>query len=538
MTEKDFNRAILAELAKVAKDYFSKLSIPAGTYTAAELSSGKKEKEEIKMNAPEEIREAKHIVSVGLFRCEFPSERVFDLVYKFEKLSGIGQKDKMHFVRMAEPECVVCSFVADFGKGIRWLENHIRKDGLYPQLGNVCLNLERSELVATDSHIISISNIEISEFSGKKPDFSILLNSEMIKNLKGECYIRVINGGIIAENASGMQYIHKYEFKRYVNYLSVIPKVSNELRADFNKESVKRIMSFLKSSKNNCKELQIDINPRESFAKFIAVNSDKKAVSSIRVGMEGFLDAEIRISFIIENFLRMKNWDGRIWFGCDSHRVALFGDKCAKLIGLMPSIRTDEKRYSYQAKNVINAFDAVCGKNELNKKKVAGTSNLPAEYRASNSIVAGFIESLCSMLSVLYDMTFFITLNDAIRQIRQLSYLSGKDFSELINMKAAPARAVPDKPDEIVRGTASHPCLNYMIRHTERIRPFSRPVIAHVDEYMSARVLTPVAFQIAAIRYPDLLNATHELTCAYVRIVGYFHIRGPTAAPQAQLAYN
>lgn len=300
-------------------------------------------------------------------------------------------------------------------------------------------------------------------------------------------------------------------------------------------------MAFLKSSKNNCKELQIDINPRERFAKFIAVNSDKKAVSSIRVGMEGFFDAEIRISFIIENFLRMKNWDGRIWFGCDSHRVALFGDKCAKLIGLMPSIRTDEKRYSYQAKNVINAFDAVCGKNELNKKKVAGTSNLPAEYRASNSIVAGFIESLCSMLSVLYDMTFFITLNDAIRQIRQLSYLSGKDFSELINMKAAPARAVPDKPDEIVHDTVTRPCLNYKIQQYLRILRYFRPVmgeISGVDKYTPARVSMSVNARIEAIQI-ELLNVRYESSsCADVRIVGYFHIRGPTIRISPQLAHN
>ena len=115
MNEKDFNRAILAELAKVAKDYFSKLSIPAGTYTASELASGKKGKEEIKMSASEDVAWSRHIVEVESFRCEFRSKNVFSLLAKFEKITGVSQKDKVRFVRMNESDDIYFSFFADFG---------------------------------------------------------------------------------------------------------------------------------------------------------------------------------------------------------------------------------------------------------------------------------------------------------------------------------------------------------------------------------------------------------------------------------------
>ena len=142
------------------------------------------------------------------------------------------------------------------------------------------------------------------------------------------------------------------------------------------------------------------------------------------------------------------------------------------------------------------------------------------------------------MLSVLCDMIFFITLNNAIRQIRQLAYLSGKDFSELISMQADPICEAPEKSDEVVCEMPNHPCLNYMIRHTDRIRPLLKPVIVRVDKYTPARVSMSVNARIEAIQI-ELLNVRYESSSfADVRIVGYFHIRGPTIRISPQLAHN
>lgn len=561
MNEKEFNRTILAELKPIAKEVFEWMNIHPGTYTAAELASCKKGKEEIKISMPDRIRETTHFVSVGSFRCKFPSEKVFELIYKFEKLSGVGQKDKLHFVRMNETDDIYFSFFADFGKGIKWAANHVGNDNVYPTMNHALLNFERSEIVATDGHILSVTNLPITEPCGEPLNFPILLNMEMIKSLKGKCYIQMMKDGITAEDESGMQYTHEYELNRYPNYLDVIPDVSDELRATFTPYSVKSIFSLLKTAKKTCRIFHLDIRKGERMAKITPVNLYYYyEVPSIQVELSECPKSEIHVSFMIETFICAKNWDGRIWFGCDNSRAVVLGDKFAKFTVIMPQCKYDELCYSYKPMKTYDAFDAVCGTIAKEGQKTPNLTshyivedvaerisqanpayNVPSLYCVPDSIVAGFIKSLCAMLSILYDMTFFITLNDAIKQIRQLAYLSGKDFSELINMKAAPARAVPDKPDEIVHDTVTRPCLNYKIHPYLRILRYFRPLmgeISGVDKYTPARVSMSVNARIEAIQI-ELLNVRYESSsCADVRIVGYFHIRGPTIRISPQLAHN
>lgn len=557
MNEKEFNRAIVAELAKIAKDYFAELSIPAGTYTASELANGKKGKEEIVMSAPDEIRDALHVVRVESFRCQFTSESVFSLLAKFEKLAGVGQKEKAHFVRMNESENVPCRFTADFGKGAKWAVNQVTKDVARFPMTCALLNVERGELVASDGYMLSVTSVPVIELSGELPEFPVLLNAEMIKNLKGKCHVRVLQDGITVEDESGKQYVHKYELNRYPNYLNVIPDVSDELRATFTPNAVKSISSLLKSAKKTCCLFNVDIEEGERMAKITPVNMYYyHEVPSIQVELSECPKSEIHVAFVIDYFSRARNWDGRIWFGRDSSRPVVLGDNCAKLTVVMPNARRDDSRHSYKPMETYDAFDAVCG---TIAKEGLGTPNLPSHYIVEDeaerisqanseynvptlycvpdSIVAGFIESLCSMLSVLCDMIFFITLNDAIKQIRQLAYLSGKDYSDLINDEQMCESH--EKSDEIDMGIPNHPCLNYMIRHTFRIRPSSRPVIVRVDKYTPARVFMPENDRIAANPYSAMLHAAHESSpCADGRIVGYFHIRGPTTASQTQLARN
>lgn len=559
MTEKELNRAILAELVPIAKNVFDGLNIQPGTYTAAELASGKKGKEEISMSAPDEIMETTHVVSVGSFRCEFTSENVFALVHKFEKLSGLGQKDKINFVRMNESDDIYFSFFADFGKGIRWAANHVRNDGVIHIMNHALLNFERSELVATDGHILSVTNVQITEPCGEPLKFPILLNTEMIKNLKGKCYIQMLKDGITAEDESGKQYVHKYELYRYPNYLSVIPNVSDELRATFTHHAVKSIFSLLKSAKKTCKIFHLDIKKGERMAKITPVNMYYyHEVPSIQVELSECPKSEIHVSFMIDTFICAKNWDGRIWFGCDNSRAVVLGDKFAKFTVVMPQCKYDELCYSYKPMKTYDAFDAVCGTYETEPMQVPAESggttatpnvpshyivadvderiiqdnhahNVPAVYRVPDSIVAGFVESLCFMLSVLCDMIFFITLSEAIRQIRQLAYLSGKEIPDLLDMQDTNMCETPDKQDEVIRETTIHLCLNNIIRNSGRIRHSYRHVISNANEYTPARVMVPVIARITANPYSGLLHAERESSpCAYARIVGYSHIRGPT----------
>ena len=461
MTEKDFNRAILAELAKIANDYFSELSIPAGTYTASELASGKKGKEEIKMSAPYEIKGAKHIVSVDSFRCEFPSERVFWLVSKFEKLSGVGQKGKMHFVRMAEPENVVCSFSADFGKGIKWAANHVTNDDdATPAMRHALLNLERSELVATDGQILSVTNVPVTGLCGKRPGFPVLLNLEMIKNLKGKCHMQVLRGGITVEDESGKQYAHNYELKRYPNYITVIPVVSGELRATFTPASVKSIFSLLKSAKKECEELRIDIEADSHVAKIAAVNHGAE-ISSICVKMPCVPTCDIHMSTRTDYFARLVNWDGNIWFGCDNSRALVLGDKISKLTLMMPVKRSDGLGYRHNDKtSFVNAFEAVSAtktpepvQTTAAPEKAAETPNLPAPYVVSEVSAVSFAESFANLMAFLFAFFFEAETRRLLERLEHLAGLAGKPLAELVpgpsgEPVAGPVVTIPPEPKQ------------------------------------------------------------------------------------------
>lgn len=505
MTEKDFNRAILAELAKVAKDYFAELSIPSGTYTASELASGKKGKEKIKMSAPDEISRARHIIRVESFRCEFTSESVFSLLAKFEKLAGVGQKEKAHFVRMAEPEGVVCSFVADFGKGVKWAANHVANDDARPIMNCACLNVERAELVASDGHILSVANAPISELSGELPESAVMLNSEMIKNLKGKCLIRVTRGGIVAESESGKEYTHDYDFGRYPNYRNVIPDVSPELRATFTPESVKKVLALLKSARKTCDKFHVDINKCERIATIKPICYWNE-IPSIQVELSECPESEIHTAFLVDAFARAKNWDGRIWFGASGSRVSVLGDKCAKLAVICPSGRVDELCHSFKPAHMIDAFGAVCGtptpepaqattEPEKVPEKASETPNLPAPYVVADVAAVSFAESFAELMAFLFAFFFESETRMLLARLQYLADLAGKPMADLVPEPVATTAPEPtpepasepssEPPERIVARTVFAARLGLS---RARCRTFAPPGIRFTLRHFRTRI--------------------------------------------------
>lgn len=480
MTEKEFNRIILAELAKIAKDYFAELSIPAGTYTASELANGKKGKEEIRMQAPDEIRDARHVISLGSFRCEFTSESVFSLLYKFEKLAGVGQKDKAHFVRMDEPEGVICSFTADFGKGVKWAANHVTKDAERFPMTCAYLNVGRGELVATDSHILSVTDVPVTELSGELSEFPILLNIEMIKNLKGKCHVRVLEDGITVEDESGKQYTHTYESCRYPNYLSVIPKVSGKLRATFTPESIKAMFSMLKSAKKFSDNFYIDINKGERIAKITADWGRIYNIPSIQVELSRAPETDIHTAFEIEKFLKAKNWDGNMWFGIAGYLPVIMGDKCAKLTVLMPKGRAYEEYHSYKPARMSDAFEAVCATKAAEPKqaitkpakepeKAPETPNLPAPYVVADVSAVSFFEHLSELAAFLFAFFFEAETRRLLSRLQYLADLAGKPVADLVPEPDTVATTEPDAVAEPIPEPGATPSAEPVSPRLERI---------------------------------------------------------------------
>lgn len=116
MNEKEFNGLILAELVKIANDVFTnEIEIAPGTYTAAELAKLKDANgNEINIkylcvDAQLNITDFR-TVQINSFKCSFPVDQVFNLVWQFEKLIGTKQANKTRFTKIEERENIVCSF--------------------------------------------------------------------------------------------------------------------------------------------------------------------------------------------------------------------------------------------------------------------------------------------------------------------------------------------------------------------------------------------------------------------------------------------
>ena len=92
MNEKEFNGLILAELVKIANDVFTnEIEIAPDTYTAAELAK-LKDTNGNEINIKYLCVDAKlnitdfRTVQINSFKCSFPVDQVFNLVWQFEKL--------------------------------------------------------------------------------------------------------------------------------------------------------------------------------------------------------------------------------------------------------------------------------------------------------------------------------------------------------------------------------------------------------------------------------------------------------------------
>lgn len=120
MNEKEFNGLILAELVKIANDVFTnEIEIAPGTYTAAELAKLKDANgNEINIkylcvDAQLNITDFR-TVQINSFKCSFPVDQVFNLVWQFEKLIGTKQANKTK-IQKSELKAVA-SFVKEIAK--------------------------------------------------------------------------------------------------------------------------------------------------------------------------------------------------------------------------------------------------------------------------------------------------------------------------------------------------------------------------------------------------------------------------------------
>lgn len=146
MNEKEFNGLILAELVKIANEVFTnEIEIAPGTYTAAELAK-LKDANGNEINIKYLCVDAKlnitdfRAVQINSFKCSFPVDQVFNLVWQFEKLIGTKQANKTRFTKIEERENIVCSFDMWITKEHLNITKLVTKDSL--RNDSICPNLK------------------------------------------------------------------------------------------------------------------------------------------------------------------------------------------------------------------------------------------------------------------------------------------------------------------------------------------------------------------------------------------------------------
>lgn len=226
MNEKEFNGLILTELVKIANDVFTnEIEIAPGTYTAAELAK-LKDANGNEINIKYLCVDAKlnitdfRTVQINSFKCSFPVDQVFNLVWQFEKLIGTKQANKTRFTKIEERENIVCSFDMWITKEHLNITKLVTKDPLRPVFNYIYLDPYKSALVASDGRTLKEYPVII-ETSGLLPDdLKLFINPKHLKEMVGRCSVCVCNqeGGNITEITNDKKQTFVCDFTGYVQY--------------------------------------------------------------------------------------------------------------------------------------------------------------------------------------------------------------------------------------------------------------------------------------------------------------------------------
>lgn len=98
MNEKEINLAILAELKRIANEVFAKVKISKeGTYTAAELWNEKNAFGESIVIDYKGTESEIYTAEIGTFKMQVTPQKLWYVLWKFERLCNVKQADKMRF---------------------------------------------------------------------------------------------------------------------------------------------------------------------------------------------------------------------------------------------------------------------------------------------------------------------------------------------------------------------------------------------------------------------------------------------------------
>lgn len=268
------NLAILNKLYEIADKVFNEgVNVKEGNYTASDLAKMKdsafkdgyletENKKVYDYSAQKIVEKDCFIapmasVNVLSFVCSFCVVQIFALVAKFEKLASIGSKKRM-FIKQKDNNEVLCTVKVLINKYYSKLSLHCANDDLRPIMRNVCLDIRNGRVSASDGHTMLIKGLDVVSTEHFSYDYNLpLVNGKDFKKMcslakSGSTLtcklVREPNGNTYwVSECCG--YYSKTEANRYVNYSSVLPKISPDNLCTINEKTWKGISKWLKKNK-------------------------------------------------------------------------------------------------------------------------------------------------------------------------------------------------------------------------------------------------------------------------------------------------
>lgn len=274
MSDKEMNLAILNKLYEIADKVFNEgVNVKEGNYTASDLAKMKDsafkdgyletENKKVYDYSTQKIVEKDCFiapmasVNVLSFVCSFCVVQIFALVAKFEKLASIGSKKRM-FIKQKDNNDVLCTVKVLINKYYSKLSLHCANDDLRPALKNVCLDIRNGRVAASDGHTMMIKGLDVVSTEHFTYDYNLpLVNG---KDFKKMCSLAKSGSTLtckLVREQDGNEYwvseccgyYSKIEANRYVNYSSVLPKISTDNLCTINEKTWKGISKWLKKNK-------------------------------------------------------------------------------------------------------------------------------------------------------------------------------------------------------------------------------------------------------------------------------------------------
>ena len=333
MNDKEMNIAILEGLKRIANEIFSnEINIIPGTYTAAELAKEKSAKGDVlEINYIHTNSESilTRSVCVGSFKCEFERRNIFNLIWKFEQLTGTKQKDKARFVRI-EAGKVDLSFSVEITKEMQSLCKCIGNDVERPVVSYVFIDYKKGYLIASNGKHLKACKANISNIEGNT-DTSILINPKDLKQLSGVCAVSVSDGKVTISDEAGRVYSVECSGLKYPNWVSVVPKVSQSNYIKINE--VKEVLSFLKKKEGTFYMYA----ERGHIATIDFIDSDFGTSSQIEVSTENEIPFYFSVMFDVKSFQSIsQTWDGGIFFNAN-YKAVVLTNKSESICFTMPA---------------------------------------------------------------------------------------------------------------------------------------------------------------------------------------------------------